>query len=87
MSEWSATHWAPTGTHWAIITWAVLVMIFGASLFAFGMMSGGDRWDKAVVIKICRDGTPILRLPDESVWARRGLRAYRVEDWQTVCER
>jgi hypothetical protein len=30
-----------------------------------------SKWDKAIALKICRDGTPILRLQDGSIWARR----------------
>jgi hypothetical protein len=45
-----------------------------------------SKWDKAIALKICRDGTPILRLQDGSIWARRnGFTAYRVENEEKVC--
>ena len=56
-------------------------------------LGGLDHWrarqmGHRQVLRICRDGTPILRLTDGSIWARRsGLRAYRVENEQTVCDK
>lgn len=45
------------------------------------------KWDGATVLKICRDGTPILRQTDSTVWARQNsLHAWRVQNEQTVCE-
>jgi hypothetical protein len=67
------------------------MQLLTASVIAFGMAVGAliawpGKWDKAVALKICRDGTPILRLQDGSIWARRnGFTAYRVEDWQNIC--
>jgi hypothetical protein len=40
-----------------------------------------DKFDNAVLLKICSDGTRVLRLTDGTVWADD----YRVEDWRTVC--
>jgi hypothetical protein len=42
-----------------------------------------SKWDGAVLLKVCRDGTAILRLQDGSVRTRWSGRL--VEDWQTVC--
>jgi hypothetical protein len=46
------------------------------------------KWDNATVLRICRDGTPIVQLSDGSVWAlRSGLLVYRVERKpEEVCE-
>jgi hypothetical protein len=45
-----------------------------------------DRWTGAVVVKVCRDGSPILRDKDGRHWLRRnGLVAYQVENPETVC--
>jgi hypothetical protein len=62
----------------------VLVSVIIAVVLAITPMP--NRWSGAIALKICRDGTPILRLLDGSMWARRnGFTAYRVEDMQTVC--
>jgi hypothetical protein len=46
-----------------------------------------SKWDGAIAIRICRDGTPILRLADGSHYARcNGLTAWRVEDPERVCQ-
>jgi hypothetical protein len=46
------------------------------------------QWDDAVVVRICHDGTPILKLRDGTIWARRTLAfGYRVEDAEKVCDR
>jgi hypothetical protein len=62
-----------------------LLLLFGASLGALYVVS--DKWDKSVVLKVCRDGTMIVRQDNGSVWAlRRWGRAYRVEsDWREIC--
>jgi hypothetical protein len=68
------------GPSLAVATGAVFML---SLLVLFAMP---DRWEQATAIKICRDGTPILRLADGSIWARRsGFHAYRVEDAQTIC--
>jgi hypothetical protein len=46
-----------------------------------------SRWSDAVMVKICRDGTPILRRQNGEYWARRsGFTSYRVEDHEHVCQ-
>jgi hypothetical protein len=47
-----------------------------------------SKWNGATVLRICRDGTPIVQLADGSVWARRsGVLAYRVDRKpEEVCE-
>jgi hypothetical protein len=40
-----------------------------------------DKFENAVLLKICSDGTHVLRLTDGTVWADD----YRVEDWRVVC--
>jgi hypothetical protein len=40
-----------------------------------------DKFDNAVLLKICSNDTHVLRLTDGTVWADD----YRVEDWRTVC--
>jgi hypothetical protein len=40
-----------------------------------------DKFDNAVLLKICSDGTRVLPLTDGTAWADD----YRVEDWRTVC--
>ena len=69
---------------WGAIIWLVGMIALGLSIAA--VIALPDKWDKAVALKICRDGTPIVRLPDGTVWARRsGIRAYRVENEDKVC--
>jgi hypothetical protein len=44
-----------------------------------------SQWDRADVVKICRDGTPILHV-DGQYWARRSsFVRYRVVNPETVC--
>jgi hypothetical protein len=69
---------------WGAIIWFVGMAALGLSVAA--VIALPDKWDKAVALKICRDGTPILRLQDGSIWARRnGFTAYRVENEDKVC--
>ena len=69
---------------WGAIIWLGGMIALGLSIVA--VLNLPDKWDKAVALKICRDGTPIVRLEDGSVWARRsGIRAYRVENEDKVC--
>ena len=64
---------------------AVLIFVSGILAALIAAMPD-SKWDKAVVLRICRDGTPILRLANGELWARRsGFVSYRVEDMQTVC--
>src|SRR5262245_9697314 len=43
-------------------------------------------WDKAVVLKICPGGVPVVRLPNGEVWVRlRWALRYPVEDERKVC--
>ena len=45
-----------------------------------------DHWTGAVAVKVCRDGSPILRDKVGRYWLRRnGLVAYLVENPETVC--
>jgi hypothetical protein len=54
---------------------AVLGIAFGALIWWLP-----SKWDGATVLRICRDGTPIVQLANGSIWARRsGILAYRVE--------
>ena len=67
--------WAP----W-VLTLAVVIL---ASIL---MLASPNKWDHATVLRICRDGTPILQLEDGTVWARRNaLTRYRVKDPAMVC--
>lgn len=65
------------------------LMPLGALLFLAAVLVLAwwpDKWDRATVVKICRNGTPILRV-DGEYWARRsGFARYRVENPETVCQ-
>jgi hypothetical protein len=68
-----------------LISINVLIIAASALMVVLALMLP-SKWDKAVALKICRDGTPILRLQDGSIWARRnGFIAYRVENEEMVC--
>jgi hypothetical protein len=68
-----------------LISINVLIISASALMVVLALMLP-SKWDKAVALKICRDGTPILRLQDGSIWARRnGFIAYRVENEEMVC--
>jgi hypothetical protein len=46
-----------------------------------------DKFSDATVVKICRDGTRIYRLPDGMIVVRRNaFQGYAVEDVNTVCQ-
>jgi hypothetical protein len=61
--------------------------VAGFLALGFAIAWTPSRWDNAVAVRICRDGTPILRLADGSLWARRSSAlAYRVEDQDRICE-
>lgn len=71
-----------------VLKWWALPLIIPAAfaVLLFSLLSAPSKWDGATAIKICRDGTPILRLTDGSVWARRSaVLAYRVEDQEKIC--
>jgi hypothetical protein len=69
-------------------------IVFFTSCLVLGMVFGmlvvsiPSKWDQATVLRICRDGTPIVQLADGSVWARRtAFLAYRVERKpEEICE-
>jgi hypothetical protein len=68
-----------------LISINVLIISASALMVVLALMLP-SKWDKAVALKIRRDGTPILRLQDGSIWARRnGFTAYRVENEEKVC--
>jgi hypothetical protein len=61
-----------------------LAVVFLAAVYVLFVLP--DRWTGAVVVKVCRDGSPILRNRDGRYWLRRnGLVAYQVENPETVC--
>lgn len=67
-----------------------IVLLSGSFFVGIGMVVISvyvpSKWDNATAIKICRDGTVILRLTDGTTWARiNGFRHYRVENVETVC--
>jgi hypothetical protein len=64
--------------------WVPLIVLFASSIL---LIAWPDKWDNATVLRICRDGTPIVQLPDGTVWARRGgFTRYRVKsDPAEVC--
>jgi hypothetical protein len=62
------------------LLWCVAAAILGVVLASIP-----DQWDRATVLRVCPDGTPVLRLQDNSIWMRRGYRAYRVDNLETVC--
>lgn len=72
---------------WSKLLLAILGfgVLFGVGIYAGFAIPG--RWDGAVVLKICRDGTPILRDREGEIWARRtGFVAYRVIDPEKICQ-
>jgi hypothetical protein len=67
------------------ISFFVIVFGLGAALAVASIMLP-SKWDGAKVLKICRDGTPILELADGSIRARRSVVvSYEVKDWKIVC--
>ena len=59
--------------------------ITALALSACGPSETQKRWDGAVVVKICRDGTFIYRLKDGQ-YRITGLASAVVEDPRTVCQ-
>jgi len=51
----------------AVLFWQ---LVFFATVFAVSMWIIGtpDKWNGAVALKICRDGTPILRRADGTIF-------------------
>jgi uncharacterized protein YjeT (DUF2065 family) len=63
-----------------------LALMFALFLGGIYVLVMPDRWTGAVAVKVCRDGSPILRDKDGRYWLRRnGLVAYLVENPETVC--
>jgi hypothetical protein len=69
--------------------WAVtLIGVTAVIIFVIAITAQPSKWDGATLLKICRDGTPIVRLRDGTVWARRTQYfGYPVEDLNSVCDR
>jgi len=67
----------------------VALLIAAVTLLGCGeneeLKASRERWDGAVVVKICRSGTFIYRLKDGRFFAG-GLGMGQIEDPQTVCE-
>jgi hypothetical protein len=71
---------------WPLIVWSAIIaaLYFGPAACSQQKTSETqvpDKFDNAVLLKICSDGTRVLRLTDGSVEAD----GYRVEDFRTVC--
>jgi hypothetical protein len=65
----------------------IFVVSIAVLVVSIWVIATPSKWDKSVALRICRDGTPILRLSDGSIWARQSsVRAYRVEDEKSVCQ-
>ena len=66
-----------------------LIVTYGIVIFALVavivLVVQPDKWTRAVIVKICHDGTRILRLEDGSHWARYQARSFAVENPDTVC--
>jgi len=68
------------------VAWTVAISGLVIAVVAILLMPTPGPWADAVAVKICHDGTPILRRADGTIWARRsGLVAYRVENENIVC--
>lgn len=64
--------------------WLGMSVVFAVSMYVLFVVP--DRWSGAVAVKICRDGSVILRDRGGVYWVRRNaVRAYRVDDAETVC--
>jgi len=75
----------PIGKETGITLFGILGAI-GFGVLVFALLSTPSKWDGAVAIRICCDGTPVLRRADGSVWARRdGFTSYRAEDPERIC--
>ena len=70
-----------------MISWMAPILVTIAVIAVMvAILWAPSRWDQAVLVKVCRDGTPILRLADGSFVARRtGFVSYRVEELERVC--
>lgn len=67
---------------WGTLAWFGSMLLLGVSLAV--LFSVPDKWDRAVAIKVCGD-LPIVQREDGTIWLLRRWRAYRVEDWKTIC--
>ena len=75
--------------------WPLHLMIIASFAVLTGsiiVLATPDKWDKATLIYICQNGTPILQLTDGTVWAKMGLRAWQLRNLpapaaaRTICQ-
>jgi hypothetical protein len=68
----------------------VLIGIAGVAAFmaiVVALVMVPDKFSDATIVKICRDGTRVYRLPDGVIMIRRdAFQGYAVEDVNTLCQ-
>lgn len=75
----------PLRTWLGYMGFVIFVLVVG--VVTFMVMSVPDSYDRAVVIKICRDGSRIFRMQDGEFRTLRpgAFRGFKVENPETVC--
>ena len=75
------------GRNWSWLTWPGVVFAIAIGLGVYVILPDEleRELNRGIVIKICHDGTRILRIDDGTYWARYSVRAYRVDNPETVC--
>jgi hypothetical protein len=69
---------------WTSIAWLISMVALGAAMAVLILVP--DKWDRATLLRVCRDGTLIVRLEDGKVVAKRSFRAFRIEgNWEDIC--
>jgi len=70
---------------WGTAAWFGSMGLLSVSLAVLILVP--DKWDRAALLKICHDGTLIVRLEDGRVVAKRSFRAFRIEgNWEDICK-
>ena len=73
------------GTRWISLTWLGSMLLLAGSLYIIAMSPSGDKWDRAIAVKVC-GGLAIVRLENGTLWLVRGgwNRRYQIENLEKL---